>query len=136
MECPACNEVMVVLEYDEVEVDYCVACGGIWLDAGELELLFGDRKLTEGFLNAGSAAARTAEKARLCPICFGKMKKRSTGGAAPVTYDFCRRGDGMWFDQGELGAVLEQGSPAPGGEAVCAWLREMFSATRPGTPGE
>ena len=26
---------MMVLEYASVEVDYCPACGGLWLDAGE-----------------------------------------------------------------------------------------------------
>jgi len=32
---------MVVLELDRVEVDHCLVCGGLWLDAGELELLAG-----------------------------------------------------------------------------------------------
>ena len=43
MDCPVCkNSAMIVLELDEVEVDYCTECEGIWLDEGELELLLGD----------------------------------------------------------------------------------------------
>ena len=30
---------MITLELEDVEIDHCLDCGGIWLDAGELELL-------------------------------------------------------------------------------------------------
>ena len=39
MDCPVCKNAMITLELSDVEVDHCVNCGGIWLDAGELELL-------------------------------------------------------------------------------------------------
>ena len=45
MDCPVCKDsAMIVLEMDEVEVDYCTECEGIWLDAGELEILLGDER--------------------------------------------------------------------------------------------
>ncbi len=28
-----------MLELDQIEIDHCLSCGGIWLDAGEIELL-------------------------------------------------------------------------------------------------
>ena len=37
MECPRCKSAAVILELAGVEIDYCPDCGGIWLDAGELE---------------------------------------------------------------------------------------------------
>ena len=129
MKCPACTEPLIVLEYDQVEVDYCVACQGIWLDAGELELLFGDRAITDGFLQAGDPKAAVGEKPRPCPICDKAMAKRVTGGGNPVVYDQCAQGHGLWFDCGELQTVLKHGSNAAGGEAVGAWLREMFPET-------
>ena len=33
---------MLVLELQQIEIDYCQECEGIWLDAGELELLLDD----------------------------------------------------------------------------------------------
>ncbi len=42
MDCPVCKNAMITLELQEVEIDYCIDCGGIWLDAGELELLLGE----------------------------------------------------------------------------------------------
>jgi Zn-finger nucleic acid-binding protein len=37
--CPRCAVNMVTIEYDRtgVEIDYCASCGGVWLDAHEME---------------------------------------------------------------------------------------------------
>ena len=39
MKCPNCNETLLMTERMGVEVDYCPACRGIWLDKGELDKL-------------------------------------------------------------------------------------------------
>jgi Zn-finger nucleic acid-binding protein len=117
---------MIVLEYEDIELDYCASCHGVWLDGGELELLFGDREITEGFLRAGEPAPRKGETLRRCPICRRKMDKFATGGHEPVTYDHCPHNDGLWFDEGELFSILKHGSDAPGSDKVGAWLRECF----------
>ena len=56
MDCPVCKNAMIVLELDEVEVDYCTECEGIWLDAGELELLLGDAARSEALLKSLQSA--------------------------------------------------------------------------------
>ncbi len=117
---------MPILEFNDVEVDYCVSCNGIWLDEGELDLLFGDHKITQGFLTAGDSARAVKEAPRRCPICKKKMHKAQTGGAHPVLYDECPARHGLWFDEGELATVLEHGSTAAGSDQVVGWLREMF----------
>lgn len=130
MNCPVCKTALMVLEHKSLEVDYCAACKGIWLDAGELELLLGDLGAACAFLRGGERTER-GEQARRCPICLAKMEKETTRGPEPVTYDVCGKGHGLWFDAGELGVILEYGSSAPGGTAVADWLRDMFTA--PGT---
>ena len=37
MNCPICNETLLLAEKQGVEIDYCPKCRGIWLDRGELE---------------------------------------------------------------------------------------------------
>jgi len=40
LDCPACDEVMFEREWtygSQVRVDVCMACRGVWLDAGELD---------------------------------------------------------------------------------------------------
>lgn len=40
MKCPSCTETTLVMsERQGVEIDYCPACRGIWLDRGELDKL-------------------------------------------------------------------------------------------------
>lgn len=106
MNCVTCNEPMVVLELQDVEVDHCLACGGVWLDAGEIELL------TDGGPDAGRLLAQLGEGQNLltgkrkCPICLKKMKTITFGPKGKVQLDHCRKNHGLWFDRGELEAVL------------------------------
>jgi Zn-finger nucleic acid-binding protein len=105
--CPACkNEPMIVLELDEVEIDYCISCKGIWLDAGELELLLGDAGEKEALLASFKLDSANKEKSLKCPICRKRMAKALFGEEQQVRIDKCRRNDGLWFDEGELEQVI------------------------------
>lgn len=37
MKCPNCNVNLIMTERNNVEIDYCPECRGIWLDRGELD---------------------------------------------------------------------------------------------------
>ena len=126
MNCPVCREPMIVLEYEAVEVDFCLSCQGIWLDAGEIELLFGDEAACREFIRSGDPSEARGEKPRRCPICRKKMAKTVTGGENPVVYDRCPQGDGLWFDEGELAAILAHAPASDGGEKIAGFLRDMF----------
>jgi len=128
MDCPVCREPMIVLEYSGVEVDYCVSCEGVWLDAGELELLFGDAESCTAFLTVGSPADAKGEKPRRCPLCRAKMTKEATESEPPILFDHCPRGDGLWFDKGELVQVLEHGQGLEDKGQISGFLRGMFSS--------
>ncbi|MEJ2494849.1 MAG: zf-TFIIB domain-containing protein [Ignavibacteriaceae bacterium] len=52
MICPVSNEPMIVLELNEIEIDYCPDCKGIWLDGGELELLIEDENERKRILSS------------------------------------------------------------------------------------
>lgn len=109
MDCPVCKSAMIVLELDEVEVDYCPDCGGIWLDAGELELLLGDSRQAKKLLDSFKVDSKCTERQRKCPICLKKMQKIAVGSSAPpLLIDKCAGGDGLWFDKGELQEILNK----------------------------
>jgi Zn-finger nucleic acid-binding protein len=98
---------MITLELEDVEIDYCTDCGGIWLDAGELELLLGEPGEAEDLLNSFKIDSRSAESVRNCPICDKKMQKIIAGVSVPaLLIDKCRKGDGLWFDAGELRDIV------------------------------
>jgi Zn-finger nucleic acid-binding protein len=109
MDCPDCKNAMITLELEGVEIDYCTSCGGIWLDAGELELLLGEPEKARGLLDSFRIESRSSEKAKKCPICDKKMQKIVVGSSKPVLLiDKCRRGDGLWFDKGELQDIFKR----------------------------
>lgn len=98
---------MVTLELAEVEIDHCIACGGIWLDSGELELLLGEPEKAEQLLNSFQTDANLSERPRKCPICDKEMQKIIVGSGKPaLLIDRCRKGDGLWFDRGELQDII------------------------------
>ena len=37
MICPKCGQSLKARSFQKIEIDQCSGCGGIWLDAGELE---------------------------------------------------------------------------------------------------
>ena len=37
MKCPNCNETLLMTERNQIEIDYCPLCRGVWLDKGELD---------------------------------------------------------------------------------------------------
>lgn len=125
MNCVTCNQPLIVLELQEVEIDYCLACGGIWLDAGEIELLLDDRREADILLqHLGSTPDRFVGK-RKCPICLKKMEIVSIGSDMKVQIDRCRDNHGLWFDRGELTEVLSIFDPDKHSK-IHELLREMF----------
>ena len=109
MDCPVCKNAMITLELQEVEIDYCIDCGGIWLDSGELELLLGEPGKAAQLLKSFKIDSRATEKTRKCPICSKKMQKVVVGSSKPILLiDKCRRADGLWFDKGELNDMFER----------------------------
>ena len=112
MKCPVCKKLMIVVEYEKIELDHCVNCRGVWFDSGELELFFEAEKLNGSTLAPAnilaSPEAETSEKKRNCPICSKKMKKTYLGQEPKVLIDACLRGDGLWFDHGEVERLVTQ----------------------------
>ncbi len=121
MKCPACSSEMIVLGLCDVEIDYCEACGGIWLDAGELETFLAESaaKVMADF----RVLKHTDEPKIKCPACRKKMKKEICGS---TVVDICERGHGIWFDRGELAEIIAYDDM---NSEVLELLKKMFCDT-------
>ena len=135
MICPTCKSDMIVVEYNKIELDYCANCQGVWFDSGELELLLESMNLESQnvFLSniLSPEEAESSEKKRKCPIRGQKMKKTGIGQEPGILIDVCQRGDGLWFDGGELGQLTRQLARKPSGKTrsqqeVITFLGEVF----------
>lgn len=128
--CPGCSAALQRTATGRgVEIDVCADCGGIWLDAGELE------HLTSGLDPAPGAGAsderelrgrvpvtRPVEndvRYRECPRCGDIMSRRNFGTISGVIVDECPK-HGIYLDAGELEEVeafLRAGGRALGAAA-------------------
>jgi len=132
VKCPACQEPLIVIEREGIEVDWCAACGGIWFDAGELELLAeaAGRDFVLAFRQTSPGRAG-ASRPRRCPRCAKRLEPRALAQEPPTELDLCPRGHGIWLDRGELGATLrgmQTAAGAPDAGCVAEFLGETFDA--------
>lgn len=121
MRCPACRAEMLVLEFQRVEVDYCPACAGCWLDQGELELICGAAAPAETI----APAAPTKHGRRRCPHCGRRMPVGPLPGTA-VEVDVCPVSHGMWLDRGELRAILAAREAAGVSAPLAQYWQDLF----------
>ncbi len=125
MKCPVCDELMVVLELDQIEIDYCTDCEGIWLDGGELELLLEEVSEKEELLSSFKVDDSSSEEKIPCPICVKKMEKVFVGKEKKILLDRCKNHHGLWFNKGELLDVVKLGSLDEENK-VLTLLKEIF----------
>lgn len=125
-QCPICHEAMAVYELDGIEIDRCPACGGTWLDTGELELI-AERAGTEPgpVMRALSEPSSPRTLPRRCPRCSKPLQTVKTAGEPPLEIDRCSRRHGLWFDRGELLKLL-QSAGMKESDAVAVFFQEMF----------
>ena len=74
MKCPACKSDLVVVEREGIEVDWCLDCGGLWFDEGELELLGekAGRSITAQILESENNLSMKGQ--RRCARCPKRME--------------------------------------------------------------
>lgn len=117
--CPSCDKPLVGLEYRGVEVDWCPACKGLWLDHGELGVLMSGDPAAD----AAIPLVTGARTERRCPACGDRMHEAQVAGAG-ITLDLCPHGHGWWFDEGEVQAVIQ----SVAGERVVSDLSDFYES--------
>ena len=101
---------LVILEVEDVELDVCVQKHGLWFDAQELGQLFEKFGVPEDLQDLEHRLEKLphAGPRRYCPRCRGRMEPvRAPNAPETLILDRCPRGHGLWFDRGELEALLE-----------------------------
>ncbi len=114
--CPVDDFTLVQETYEGVTIDRCSHCGGVWLDAGELETIQANQdsdfrgvpdNAMDFVTGAMGMAKAEAEKALSCVKCDDELVKREYSFTSQIMIDNCPKGHGMWLDKNEL-ARLEK----------------------------
>lgn len=105
MNCPACKNSLIILELNQIEIDYCTNCKGIWFDKGELELIHSE-EVRNDLKDLFREELNSTEQIIKCPICKMKMKKFQFDQSG-IIIDNCSD-HGFWFENGELKSLLRR----------------------------
>lgn len=118
--CPACQD-GTELEgrlADDVLLDECPACHGVFIDAEALDQIIREREAPSIQQVAGVEASSAREIDRPppkppgramyipCPDCENVMNRKNFGRSSGIIIDFCKS-HGTWFDANELPHVIE-----------------------------
>lgn len=115
MKCPRDGTHLARVIVDGVEIDKCHKCDGIWCDRGEMDRLR-DRKITEveelleeKYGSPSFQEGKTAGHMR-CPRCGeeARLMEHSVSYGRPVRIDRCEKCFGVWLDDRELNAIVEE----------------------------
>lgn len=127
MNCPVCRVPLIAVEREQIEVDYCISCRGLWFDSGELNVLAEKMGVALDIASIFATPAATSEKPRHCPRCGKTMEKSEMTSARGIITDRCPENEGVWLDARELGSLLDRVPVTPGPpRPVASFLGEMF----------
>jgi Zn-finger nucleic acid-binding protein len=131
MLCPKDNVVCNTEQLQDVEVDVCPKCHGVWLDYGEVRKLVHHFSIprysnVDELINQWEVVESSSthpkdfwiEDRLTCPNEGTKMKKHYFAGSL-IGVDQCQKCKGFWLDGGELQAVAKYFEPNP--ELDKAW---------------
>lgn len=102
LQCPKCHHGMEEVAHNEVVVDRCTHCHGLWFDADEahqLKLLKESEKLDIGDPTEGWKWDSHADIN--CPRCGKEMEKTADSKQKHIWYEICHD-HGMFMDAGEF----------------------------------
>ncbi len=108
MQCPKCTGNMEPVMFQNIEVDRCVACKGLWFDAFEkdqLEKLEGAEQLDIG--DAALGRELNKKERYLCPKCSGVMSQMVDPKQSHIWFEQCSSCSGTFFDAGEFKDLKE-----------------------------
>lgn len=103
MKCPKCkSETLVEFKVEEVAVDRCSSCDGIWFDAQELSELLAEDARKVASLRRGSAHEELDGKKGNCPRDATELLRVFSAVDKTVVLDACPDCRGIWLDGGEF----------------------------------
>ena len=119
MNCPKCDEaVLESIQVDEVEVDRCTACEGIWFDPSELGRLLDNDTQKVGAIMTGDDEGDHDLKVAMCPHDGTKLVRVRSIRNSDVVIDTCTTCRGIWLDGGEFRRIKAEQPGVKLGELV------------------
>ena len=123
MNCPKCDAPFEAVTFQDIEVDRCTQCQGLWFDSQEdakLRALKGSEAIDIGDPETGKKFNEIAKV--LCPKCEAKMIRMVDANQHHIWYESCPVCYGVFFDAGEFTDWKET--------TLLDWFRDLFTKER------
>jgi Zn-finger nucleic acid-binding protein len=118
---------MIILDLDDVEIDYCHECSGCWLDAGELELILSRTSGSSSKVATAVRRGRDGERTKnRCPVCRHRMRIERIDVDGPIDLERCPRGHGLWLARDVMRSTVLERAAAHG--PIGSFLADLFRA--------
>jgi Zn-finger nucleic acid-binding protein len=112
--CPRCSAALHALRIDDIVIDECGGCRGVFLDHAAIKRITVDRSQARAEVLLGvllrvelNPVPSAGQKMYLpCPVCHVVMNRRLFAAGTGVIIDVCRA-HGTFFDAGELPQIIE-----------------------------
>ena len=98
MDCPKCSVELQQQDDDQVSLQRCGTCSGIWIDVADLNRVLLRHNLP-GLEKLGGHA-NIEELAGQCPSCQVDLVVIEGGPKRALRYDTCESCGGIWLEQG------------------------------------
>lgn len=110
LQCPQCRVNLAGRHFESIDYAECSRCGGLFLEKAVFDSVTRDAELRSRL--HGIEPAVTTRPGMLGPVryrkypgCRALMNRVNYGRISGVVIDVCRK-DGIWFDRGELSAIV------------------------------
>jgi membrane associated rhomboid family serine protease len=105
LDCPHCRHyTLEPLRHENVRLDACVHCGGVWFDPNELDIVL--RRYDPNYRREGSIAKTLGQRVsgtpKKCPRCKVSLATYEFEQGSDLKIDVCHSCNGVWLDKGEL----------------------------------
>ena len=98
--CPKCSQPLASIRHEGISADYCRACGGLWLDHGELARVEGCPEDLPP--RSPDQVEVVRDTPYFCPTCGAPLQEREFTPGSRLWLDQCTQCGGLYFDAGEL----------------------------------
>lgn len=110
IKCPKCKVFLRNEIFNNVEVDYCPKCLGVWFEEDELRLAKDEKDKNLQWLDIdlwdNEEKFKVSGGIRICPSCRVPLYEVRYGDSN-VVVDVCSLCRGIWLDRGEFKRIIE-----------------------------
>lgn len=120
MDCPKCDaeQALETIRVDEVEVDRCPECEGVWFDPTELGRLLDNDTQKVGAIMSGADTDDHDQRVAECPRDGTRLVRVRSIRNSKVVIDTCTQCRGIWLDGGEFRRIKREQPGIKLGELV------------------